>query len=76
MHFGGNGNANMYYPLIKPEEAWNIDSKMDDGQPHQGRVRSFKTGSTITPGCAAASNTAYALTSTGNLCSLIFVTGY
>lgn len=75
LHFGGNGNANMYYPLLKPEEQWNIDSKMDDGLPHQGSLRSFKNASTLTPGCAAASNLAYDLAATGNLCSIIFLTG-
>lgn len=29
----GTGNA-----LLKPEEAWNIDTKMDDGRPAYGRV--------------------------------------
>ena len=76
LHFGGNGNANMYYPLIKPEEQWNIDNKMDDGLPSQGSLRSFKNGSSLTPGCAAASNVAYNLTATGNLCSIIFLTGF
>lgn len=26
------------YTALKPEEAWNIDSKMDDGKPAQGKV--------------------------------------
>lgn len=76
LQFGGNGNANMYYPLIKPEEQWNLDTKMDDGLPHQGSVRSLKNGSTLTPGCAAASNIAYDLAATGNLCSIVFTTGF
>lgn len=75
LHFGGNGAANMYYPLIKPEEQWNLDTKMDDGMPHQGNVRSMKNASTIAPGCAAASNIAYDLTATGNLCSIVFIPG-
>lgn len=74
LQFGGNGVGNMYYPIIKPEEQWNLDTKMDDGVPHQGNVRSFKNASTLTPGCADASNIAYDLTATGNLCAITFIT--
>ena len=75
IHFGAMGNANVFYPLIKAEDAWNVDTKMDDGLPNQGNVRSFINASTITPGCAAANDLNYAISSTGNLCSLIFITG-
>lgn len=72
----GTSAPSTYGPAIKPEEAWNVDTKLDDGLPHQGRVRSMKNGSTVSPGCAAASNIEYALTATGTLCSLVFITGY
>ena len=75
LQFGTSAPAS-YGPAIKPEEAWNIDTKLDDGLPHQGSVRSLKNASTINPGCAAASNVEYALTATGTLCSLTLITGY
>lgn len=27
-----------YTPLLKPEEAWNIDTKLDDGKPATGKI--------------------------------------
>jgi hypothetical protein len=71
--------------ILKPEEAWNIDTKMDDGRPALGSVLSFENqGSTGATGCgnlAASSSVAltgsnYALTNTGTNCALIFKTGY
>lgn len=39
MIFGGQRSAwELYEPLLTPEEAWNIDSKMDDGIGIQGNV--------------------------------------
>ncbi len=74
----GKDATSMYGPVIKPEEAWNIDTKMDDGSPAMGRVRGWQMGSTIVPGCTTANDTTalYALSSTGQLCSLIFITGF
>ncbi|MFM9889807.1 MAG: hypothetical protein ACKVOE_04055, partial [Rickettsiales bacterium] len=31
-------NGDNYYPVLKPEEAWNIDTKIDDGKPATGKV--------------------------------------
>lgn len=37
--FGGKTNNSLTYnAVLKPEEAWNIDTKMDDGKPAQGKV--------------------------------------
>lgn len=52
--------------LIKPEESWNVDTKMDDGLPAQGRVRDFSA--------ACTTSSAYSLTVTTNSCSLLFRT--
>lgn len=38
-HFGGYiSNGEMAGTLLKPEEAWNIDLKADDGMPGQGKI--------------------------------------
>lgn len=57
--------------ILKPEEAWNIDMKMDDGLPRSGIVVPYKPATA--PNCAdSASDTAatYALTHTGITCNL------
>jgi prepilin-type N-terminal cleavage/methylation domain-containing protein len=81
MQFGGTGGA----PLLKPEEAWNIDTKLDDGNPATGRVVSNENqGGTGTTNCSnlAASTTVsltastYSLSNNGAYCTLNFKTGY
>lgn len=34
----GSTNGNAWGPNLKPEEAWNIDKKVDDGKPATGKV--------------------------------------
>jgi hypothetical protein len=82
IYFDGNYNMNallLYgpstnaYSILKPEEAWNIDNKVDDGRPAYGKVISYKSTSTIWTGCtttAVAPTAEYALTSTSNTCGL------
>jgi prepilin-type N-terminal cleavage/methylation domain-containing protein len=59
-------------PVLKPEEAWNIDTKLDDGKPTTGKVFSWK--SSINAGCTTAdtAGAAYKLDTSGISCSLIF----
>ncbi len=67
--------------VLRPEEAWNIDTKMDDGKPAYGRVRTFESQGHATAGCSnpAAAATAieaaaaYDLDNTAVACSLIFL---
>ena len=62
-------------PAIKAEDAYNLDMKMDDGQPHQGRILAYTN--TFQPNCTVAANNAYNLASTSTQgCGLIFLTGY
>jgi len=75
-------------PLMKPEDAWNIDIKSDDGIPDQGAVVSLESEGSATAGIAstgctnlAASATAlaastYRIDATSANCALIFKTGY
>ncbi len=54
--------------ILKPEEAWNIDTKLDDGIPNRGKVRPYSD----TPNtCLNAAETQYQLASSAALCGLI-----
>ncbi|PZP84715.1 MAG: hypothetical protein DI582_07990 [Azospirillum brasilense] len=66
-----------YGAVLKPEEAWNIDTKIDDGRPSYGKVIGIYWNdacSTANTGVTAATNldAVYMLSSTANACSLIF----
>jgi prepilin-type N-terminal cleavage/methylation domain-containing protein len=59
--------------VLKPEEAWNIDSKVDDGMPATGKVYGgpgYNTG-----GCTSGAGTAaiYALSTNSVTCSIAFM---
>lgn len=74
------GVANSYSdtsnPVITPAEAWNIDLKMDDGHPAQGRiiVRNWSACTTVNSGTASASNldVRYKLDEPSIQCALFF----
>lgn len=87
--FGGGTVAGTPTAVLRPEEAWNIDLKMDDGAPASGSVLSLESqgSATVTAasaGCStlASSTTvsltasAYTLVATGANCSLIFKSGF
>lgn len=60
---------------LPPLDAYSIDSKIDDGKPQSGSVRSF--GSALAPNCVVGTDDAYKNTSTtSNACILIFISGY
>lgn len=75
--FGGavTGGDN-YNPILKPEEAWNIDTKMDDGLPVQGKmiIRAAVGGwGACTNATSAASlNATYNFTNTSLACTVEF----
>ena len=57
--------------ILKPEEAWNIDTKMDDGRPDQGIVQ---TDTSVSSACFTGTypSAAYALSLTSIACALHF----
>ncbi|MES2983741.1 MAG: prepilin-type N-terminal cleavage/methylation domain-containing protein [Pseudomonadota bacterium] len=72
--------------LLKPEEAWNIDTKLDDGKPGTGRVTSAKSAAqaNASTGCSnvayttaasIAASSEYLLSNDQIACSLIFKLG-
>lgn len=65
--------------VLRAEEAWNIDVKMDDGHPAYGKIYAPKSTSTFAPNCttgATASVGVYNLTNTSAACSLRFYKPY
>lgn len=48
----GGTNSWMAGPALSTEEAYAIDSKVDDGKPSQGKVLSYRLDSMIAPMCA------------------------
>ena len=61
-------------PFLKPEEAYNIDMKIDDGKPATGKVVMLSTSLAICSDTSTSSNMAanYLLSATGNTCALLF----
>lgn len=62
-------NTETANPAFRPEEAWNIDTKSDDGKPNIGLVRSAKG----LPNCHVTVGSAqeYSLNATGTNCALL-----
>lgn len=52
---------------LKPEEAWKIDSKLDDGIPNTGKVRAYGDAANT---CLNAPETQYRLTESSVVCAL------
>lgn len=83
----GNGtSAILPTGFIKSEEAWNIDTKMDDGKPSTGTVKTLESQGSATAGAGcgnlASANTTlvaaiYDLANTsGSACSLVINSAY
>lgn len=67
--------ANGSFAFLKPEEAWNIDTKLDDGRPAYGKVMTYKPTVAFLANCATttvSSTAEYKLSDTGKQCSLVF----
>jgi prepilin-type N-terminal cleavage/methylation domain-containing protein len=70
--FGTSTSGITEAPAIKPEEAWNIDMKMDDGKPGLGNTRTHKMGSGFTPNCTDGTDpntSGYALNNSAIACN-------
>lgn len=68
-------------PVLKPEEAWNIDTKMDDGKPAQGKViaRYWNNACAQADDGSPAANdliASYRLSDSSLLCSFHFVRAF
>ena len=78
MQIGGSAtNAHPIRSIFKPEEAWNIDTKMDDGKPGIGKVVIYAESGTSACSTTVGNNGAtlsadYLLTGTSAACTLLF----
>jgi hypothetical protein len=76
-HFGGQNNntfPNLRY--LRPEELWNIDTKMDDGRPATGKVIAYGR-STCTNAISATDYAAnYNLSSSSLGCTIMFARAF
>ncbi len=69
------------YQILSPAEAWNIDTKMDDGMPGTGTVLAEKGNGTTTfctnvAGSYSNAGAVYNLTLAGTKCWLFFTNAY
>ncbi|MFZ4542125.1 MAG: hypothetical protein ACOYNL_10090 [Rickettsiales bacterium] len=62
-------------PSVKAEEAWNIDTKVDDGKPGTGRVIGFLSALCSTAANATDYSASYALNQSAIGCLLQFTQG-
>lgn len=76
-----NGPADS--PILTPEDAWNIDTKLDDGKPGQGSILTRSGGSAFgsASSCSTGADTndlgaSYRLTNTAVSCALIFLRAF
>lgn len=71
-----NGNFGFESPAFAPKEAWNIDSKIDDGMPATGmvgpRMRAGCTDATSAIGDSDKFDAEYLLSDSSTLCALMF----
>lgn len=83
--YGGGTNALLPTGVLKAEEAWNIDTKMDDGRPDIGSVTTLESQgeddnsrcSNIDSATGALAASSFVLTNTASsVCSLVFKTGF
>lgn len=63
--------------VLRPDETWNLDTKMDDGKPGYGKFLTLNA--TTRPNCATTDNAStaeYALTQTGINCQFFYIAGF
>jgi hypothetical protein len=57
--------------IMTPQDAWNIDKKIDDGIGQKGKILAFNTGLSST--CVGADNLTYNLTLKGQICYIRYL---
>jgi hypothetical protein len=63
-------------PTFSPEEAWNIDTKLDDGIPQQGKIWAVGWDTCTDAANSAVTDANYLLTDTSNQCALVLLNAF
>jgi prepilin-type N-terminal cleavage/methylation domain-containing protein len=71
-----SGGSATTYPVITPEQAANLDAKIDDGYPATGIVRTYYSAAANNCITGPATAASYNLSVTTVACALIFVSGF
>lgn len=66
-------NAEPQGGLLKPEEVWNIDTKMDDGKPGIGKIWVFGRVNCTDSASATDYDSEYLLTNSTAGCGIVFL---
>ncbi|MES2985340.1 MAG: prepilin-type N-terminal cleavage/methylation domain-containing protein [Pseudomonadota bacterium] len=72
-------SASAAVPILSPEEAWSIDTKMDDGLPGKGTMMNYNNTHTTVGSCvtsATADTATYALTLSDKACAPFFALNF
>lgn len=67
---GDDNNGNPATAIMTTEDAWNVDTKMDDGMPGTGKLFGMPRNNCTTASSASDFTGAYKLNTTGTLCAL------
>ncbi len=71
LYYGGHiTGGEMAGQILRPEEMWNIDTKLDDGIPASGIMMIQKSGGV---NCYATGGTTYNLTNTSPVCFIMYM---
>jgi len=69
---GTRSTSDNFAQIITPEEAWNIDTKIDDGKPGQGKIYARHWNTCTTAADSSDLTSEYALSDDSVTCSLMF----
>lgn len=74
LQFGGiSAGGSPATSVLKPEEAWNIDTKLDDGRPATGMMRERFWSTCTDAGASSNLSANYLLTSSATVCTPFFI---
>jgi len=76
LQVGQEAGGSLYDPFLKPEEAWNIDSKLDDGKANQGKVRAIWWDECTTAVDNLDASAEYVLSDTAKRCALVYPSAF